>query len=174
MAGDTFRAIALAVIASVATVAIAACSSKARTPAPASSEYYLHADARKAEILDLWMQIREWRVEAAGLSANPDRTLIAMVFASSIYRLRICPKQPKPKTPKCTDACNIKDAICDNAEDICRIAKELVRDSWARDKCSSAKASCKEARDRCCKCISKEPRTPAATADDVPQLPRPF
>ena len=163
----------LIALVALATIA-ASCSAQRQSPAPASSEYYMQADMRKAEILDLWEQIRGWRVEELQLSANPNRMVVAAVFRSSINRLRICPSQPAPKTPVCTDVCVIKDAICDNAEDICRIASEIPNDHWARDKCNSAKASCKEARERCCSCIAKEPRSTGAGESGVPQLPSPF
>jgi len=156
------------------TASAALLPSCTQTPAPASSEYYVQADIRKAEILDLWNQIRQWRVEELGLAANPNQMLVANVYRSSIQRLRICPNQPEPRTPVCTDVCTIKDAICDNAEDICRIASELPNDPWARDKCNSAKASCKEARERCCACIAREPDDSAAGESSVPQLPSPF
>jgi hypothetical protein len=163
----------VSVVLTAMLVTTGACSSRASHPPLASSEYYQHSDKRKDEILVLWKQIREWRVEELGLPANPNRTELSAVYRSSVGRLRICPKQPKPKTPKCTDVCTIKDAICDNAEDICRIANELPSDSWARDKCTSAKASCKEARQRCCSCIDKEPQK-SSQGGMVPQLPTPF
>jgi hypothetical protein len=155
-------------------VTTSACASRSSTPPRSSDDYYPHADKRKDEILVLWKQIREWRVEELGLRASPHRTNLSAVYRSSVGRLRVCPKQPKPKTPKCTDVCHIKDAICDNAESICRIADELPSDDWARDKCTSAKASCKEARQRCCSCIGKEPQPTGEGGGMVPQLPTPF
>ncbi len=162
----------IAALVGAALAVLMGCSSGSR-PAPGSSKYYEGAAIHKQEILVLWKQIREWRVEELGLPPNPHRAELAFMFHSSIHRLRICPKQPKPKTPKCTDVCTIKDAICDNAADICRIAAKLPSDKWARDKCNSAKASCKEAKGRCCGCIGREPKA-AAGDSDVPQLPSPF
>jgi hypothetical protein len=55
--------------------------------------------------------------------------------------------------PSCDDVCNLADAICDNAEAICTIAGELGKDDdFAQDKCSSAKGSCREAKQKCCGC----------------------
>ena len=166
----------VAAATSLMVVTTTSCSGKqaASHPPLASSEYYQQADKRKEEILDLWMQIRTWRVDELGLPANPHRTELSAVYRSSIRRLRVCPKQPKPKTPKCTDVCTIKEAICDNAADICRIAGELPSDGWARDKCTSAKASCKEARQRCCGCIAKEPEPSGSDSSPGPELPTPF
>jgi hypothetical protein len=63
---------------------------------------------------------------------------------------------PTPPIPRCTDVCELGTAICDNAEDICAIAAELGDDAWARDKCDSAKASCREAQEGCCECHRRE------------------
>ena len=57
---------------------------------------------------------------------------------------------------RCADVCELGSAICENAEDICAIAAELGDDAWAKDKCDSAKASCREAQERCCQCNKDE------------------
>ena len=58
----------------------------------------------------------------------------------------------------CDDVCSLADAICDNAEAICTIADELGKDDdFAQDKCTSAKASCREAKQKCCGCSSENP-----------------
>ena len=66
---------------------------------------------------------------------------------------RVCQAQV-PST--CNDVCNLADAICDNAERICEIAAELGSDDkLGQEKCASAKASCREAKQRCCSCADK-------------------
>ena len=67
-----------------------------------------------------------------------------------------CKQDPDPKTAHCQDVCNVSRAICDNAEDICRIAGNMKNDSWAIGKCTAAKASYQEASQKCCGCANKE------------------
>jgi len=56
------------------------------------------------------------------------------------------------ETQICKDTCALTTSICANAEQICKIAKELGNDAWANDKCSSGNASCETARGKCCGC----------------------
>ncbi len=61
----------------------------------------------------------------------------------------------------CNDTCSLADAICDNAERICDIADELGKDDdYAQGKCASAKASCREGKQRCCDCSKKQQELP--------------
>jgi hypothetical protein len=135
-----------------AGIGLAACAGSKRNEAPASA--YAPLDARKDDIRDLWMQIREWRVEL-NMPADPrpgDKALIAQ----GVTALRRCALADGEPGGTCGDVCNLKDAICDNADSICRIASDLG-DAWADDKCKSAKSSCKEATDRCCACTGEAP-----------------
>jgi hypothetical protein len=136
--------------------------SEARTPVSAGpaltrerAEVAGPYDMNKQEIAGLWMQIRDWRVEM-GLRVEPDTTAIPAARRQPVQVLRVCPEHPNPETATCRDTCNIADAICDNAERICDIAEELEGDAWAAEKCESAKASCKEATERCCDCLAVE------------------
>jgi len=54
---------------------------------------------------------------------------------------------------RCSDACTLSTSICDNQDKICKLAGELAGDDWAANKCASARASCKAARDACCACV---------------------
>jgi len=104
------------------------------------------------QIQALWMQIRDWRVQA-GLGTEPSqRTMLQIrgMSARTVRKNAMCATQPKSDT--CDDVCGLADAICDNADSICSLADEIPDDSWARDKCTSAKASCREAKERCCSC----------------------
>ncbi|MEZ4360381.1 MAG: hypothetical protein R3B48_09385 [Kofleriaceae bacterium] len=126
-------------------LALVACAGR---PPPAQ---WQSQQMRKNEITALWTQIRDWRREA-GMGVDPSPT---MVFAMSRQRAphveRTCPAgHTVPAT--CGDICNLAEAICDNAESICSIAAELGDDPWATGKCDNAKASCKEAQQRCCDC----------------------
>jgi hypothetical protein len=118
-------------------------------------------EARRADIRDLWFQIRDWRVES-GMATEPEP--IERAFqAKAVHSLRQCGIGAAAEEPRgtCADVCNLKDAICDNADSICRIADELDGDDWAADKCKSAKSSCKEATERCCACTGGDAPAPA-------------
>jgi hypothetical protein len=57
------------------------------------------------------------------------------------------------RTDTCTSACTLSTSICSNQQKICDLAKQLVGDDWAANKCESAKASCRAAHDSCCSCV---------------------
>lgn len=60
--------------------------------------------------------------------------------------------EPKP-SETCTDVCTLKDAICENAGKICRIAGELSgADAYANERCTAGNASCEAAAKKCCDC----------------------
>lgn len=106
----------------------------------------------KNEITALWTQIRDWRREA-GMGVDPSpNTVFAMSRQSASAADQTCPHRVPDA---CGDVCNLAEAICDNAESICAIAAELGDDPWARGKCTSAKASCREARQQCCNCAER-------------------
>lgn len=129
----------------------AACASRQ----PAVS--YEQIDQRKQEIAMLWGQIRGWRQDAGlrGVEPSP-RAILEMRGKPMAQATRVCPQRVEPQTQHCSDVCSLADAICENADRICRVADELQGDDWADSKCSSAKASCKEARQACCRCWSEE------------------
>ncbi|MBA3391863.1 MAG: hypothetical protein H0T89_04420 [Deltaproteobacteria bacterium] len=108
------------------------------------------------QVTTLWAQIRDWRREA-GLKVEPsEASMLQWRGRTVVEAARVCPDgHSVPKT--CDDVCSLADAICDNAEAICEIAKELGKDDQqAQEKCASATASCREAKQRCCGC-SEEP-----------------
>jgi hypothetical protein len=150
----------------LAALLLAACAS------PKRAMSYEHIDQRKQEIAMLWAQVREWR-QNAGLRGvePPAREIIKMQGQPMSSATRVCPAPVEPRTDRCTDLCSLADAICENAESICRIADELGEDIWAQDKCSSAKASCKEAKKECCRCCSEEPPTEAGMPGMPPGVP---
>ena len=133
------RATTLGVLLACAIGIAAACAGKQR-PDPAKSQ----------EILALWGQIRQWRVEG-GMGAEPHSSTMMQMTKQTVKQAgAACPEGHNVPT-SCNDVCNLADAICDNAERICIIADDLDT-AWAADKCTSAKASCREAKQRCCKC----------------------
>jgi hypothetical protein len=130
------------------------CAGKGQAPSQ-----FVRSDARKDEIKMLWGQIREWRAEIHLRGVEPTSHMIQRYLHVSMHDLRqelanMC-EQPTEPTDTCNDVCSIAENICENAEAICRIAGELDNDHWADQKCASAKASCKEAKQRCCDCEHK-------------------
>lgn len=126
------------------------------------------------EITALWTQIRDWRREA-GMQVDPRREDVIAVAPMSVHDVqRVCTANHEvPQS--CGDVCSLADAICDNAEQICILAEELGKaDTWAQDKCSSAKASCRDAKKKCCaKCSESELTAPGSTTKVPVLVPRP-
>jgi hypothetical protein len=107
-------------------------------------------DHRPDEITALWTQIRDWRREA-GLPVEPRHEDVMAYVNTPMKAVEpVCAVGHAVPTT-CGDVCSLADAICDNAEQICILADDLG-DQWSSDKCASAKASCHEAKQRCCKC----------------------
>ena len=114
------------------------------------------------EITTLWVQIRDWRREARMELDPSPATAIAWRGRTVPEAARVCPESHRVPQA-CGDVCNLADAICDNAERICILADELGRDDQlAQEKCTSSKASCREAKQRCCTCSGPELPSPAA------------
>lgn len=105
---------------------------------------------KKHDLGILYSEIREWRREA-GLDLEPPLHEINQIRRTkSVKEVKaVCPSHPVTSSA-CADVCTLADHICDNAESICAIAAELEGDSWAAEKCASAKASCREAKKKCC------------------------
>lgn len=131
-------------------LAIAACVREPAPPKPSRSDAI-------TQITVLWTQIRDWRREA-GMKVDPSaESMLEMRGRNLKEAQRVCP-DTHPITKPCEDICSLADAICDNAEAICDIAAKLGKsDHQAQEKCTSAKASCKEAKQRCCTKCSEEP-----------------
>lgn len=125
---------------------------------------------KQNEIQALWTQIRDWRVEA-GWGVDPMREDVIAVVGTPIKQVQqICPEN-HAVPQACSDVCSLADAICDNAEQICILADELGKqDTWAQDKCTSAKGSCREAKKKCCgKCTAAQKPTTPATPPSTPK-----
>ncbi len=134
-----------------AIVLLAGCPGPAK--GPSTSEIRIQ---KQNQITALWTQIRGFRHEA-GMDLDPSPMLISQPPKTVMDAKRVCPDNHKvPAT--CNDICSLADAICDNAEAICGLADELGKqDDFAQGKCTSSKASCREAKQRCCGCSDKEP-----------------
>ena len=139
------RTSTLALVFAISIAIAAACAGRQQTGEKITRD----------EITALWTQIRDWRREAR-LPVEPRREdVIAMSKTTVKAAEAVCPVG-HTIPDSCGDVCSLADAICDNAESICGIADEL-NDPWAREKCDSAKASCREARQRCCRCDEDAP-----------------
>jgi len=131
-----------------AGLAIVVACGGSRPPAP---DWQLRQQ-KENEVTALWTQIRTWRHEAH-MPLDPPRSDVFQWLTRPVQEAsRVCPDGHQvPET--CNDTCNVADDICDNAERICSIADELgPRDTYSQEKCASAKASCREAKQRCCAC----------------------
>ena len=110
--------------------------------------------AKENQITDLWTQIRGWRRDAH-MNLEPAPGVEIQVRGHSVPEAKNVCTAAHEVPPKCADVCELSGDICDNAEAICKIADELGKqDEYAQDKCASAKASCREAQQRCCNCSS--------------------
>ena len=125
-------------------VAIFACAPHNRVPQPVQP-----VDPRVTDIALRMQDIRDDRSKL-GLRIDPSRQ---QIMAAIQYRIApMCPGN-EPDSPTCEAKCTLAQDICDNAAAICRISEEDLRgNSWAADQCNSARASCKEASQKCCSC----------------------
>ncbi len=108
------------------------------------------------EITALWTQIRQFRADL-NLPLDPANSMLIEFKNKSVKDAqRVCADNhsvPKP----CEDTCTLSGHICENADLICKIADELGPQDRAQEKCTSAKASCREAKQECCNCSAKPP-----------------
>ena len=165
------RATAWLVVA--ATAALLSCAG----PGMRRSAYEMR-DTKHNEILLLHGNVIKYRKEM-GLADQPNHNLIQRAHTQPV---RPSPPEPSADAPEiCQDVCDLADRICEAQEDICKIAQELgPEDTWAQEKCDSAKASCEEARKRCMDCPAGsswlerpvcEPRWWLARPRPTPRLP---
>jgi len=113
-------------------------------------------EQQRAEILQRWAEIRQYRREAH-MDLDPAPSDVLQMQSKTVKELKqTCPDNHK-EPDSCSDICSLGHNICDSAESICRIADELGKsDDFAQQKCTSAKASCREAEQRCCDCANKD------------------
>ncbi len=139
-------------------------SCAARKPPP---EGWQHKMEKLQEIDRLYSEIRVFRSDMK-MDLEPPVTLQnAFRDKSTKDAARVCPENHKvPAT--CDDTCRLSSHICENAEQICKIADELGLQDRAQEKCTSAKASCREAKQRCCNCSIKPPTQTAPVVEPVP------
>jgi len=151
------------------TILVGCAAAVALSCAGPGQSIYKVSDDKKNEIKGYFMQIREWRAEIKLPGVEPSDSMIQKYWNMDMHSLRerlakMC-ELPAEPTEKCNDVCTIAENICENAEAICRIADELENDRWADEKCASAKASCKQAKERCCGCEDKHGNGHGDSAD---------
>ena len=116
---------------------------------------------RKLDEMDRRLsEIRQWRHER-GMGIEPTSMDLLQARKQTVPQAKsVCPDHHVvPKV--CSDVCLLADDICDNAEAICNIADELGKDDKeGQDRCASGKASCHEAKQRCCDCSATPEVTP--------------
>jgi hypothetical protein len=137
------RGVALGLALGIAISIVASCGG-----APPPPQTY----DKHTQIAILWGQIRDWRREAK-MPLDPPHSMELQFERSPVDQVkRVCTDGHEvPKT--CDDVCDLATAICDNAEAICGLADDLGKDdTFAQEKCTAAKASCREAKQRCCDC----------------------
>lgn len=142
-------ALALAAGAAVAACAASRPRSVETTQAPtpdAAPPLSGRPDDLRAQIRELDEQIQaemgQARVE------TPDEAMAASMASTPMAEVRaVCEHTP---SDRCEDVCKLSTSICDNASSICTLADQLPGDAWAAERCSSAKASCRRATERCC------------------------
>ena len=109
----------------------------------------------KLDAMDLRLsEIRQWRHER-GMGIEPSTRNLISARAETIRQAKnVCPSNHVvPRS--CSEICILGDDICDNAEAICNLADELGKDDQeGQDRCASGKASCHEAKQRCCDCAA--------------------
>ena len=103
-------------------------------------------------------QIRQWRLDAQLDGEPAPEAVRAMSVVAVADAAGTC--AAPPAAGACRDVCSLGDSICDSAEAICGLAEQLVGDAWAAEKCDSAKASCRDAEERCCTCRQPDLGTP--------------
>ena len=119
-------------------------------------EWQIHMRSEN-EVLLLSQEIRQFRHEA-GMDLEPSPGDILQSIKKPRNEIRaVCPNgHDAPKA--CHDVCNLSEDICDNMERICDLADQLGKsDDFAQQKCASAKASCRESKQRCCGCKKDNP-----------------
>lgn len=123
---------------------ITACAAQQPASQPDTTHELPRATPDREEILRLESEMRQWRVEL-GLKPSPAGAMAANGAAAEVCE----------GLDECKDACKLAEAICQNKDRICEIARDLS-DDWATNKCEDARRSCDEAKVVCDCCKQRE------------------
>jgi hypothetical protein len=115
------------------------------------------------EITALWVEIRRYRGDLE-MPLDPPVSMMNEFRAKTVKDARRVCSDNHARPATCQDSCTLSDHICENAELICKIADELGKHDRAQEKCTSSKASCREAKQKCCDKCSKAPPAEPPTA----------
>lgn len=140
--------------------AIVACATASQRPAaPAATAAHeqppMMAGDPHAQIEQLSANIEQQR-QQMGLPAH------ATTAAAAAVPMAATPLPPPAAQDKtchpapsetCSDSCKLSDSICDSAGKICKLAEDLAGDTWAADKCTTARDTCDAAHHKCCGCM---------------------
>ncbi len=135
---------------------VLSCMSAQHRPPP---EWQVQMD-KMNEVTQLWSQIREWR-GAMDMPLDPAASTMLEFRGKTVREARRVCTDNHRRPVGCQDSCTLSDHICENADLICQIADELGKNDRAQEKCTSAKASCREGKQRCCNKCSTAPAAPA-------------
>jgi hypothetical protein len=140
-------------LAPLVLVLCAACAAQKQPVVPAGRSAPPPSSDPHAEIERLSQQIDAQRSQMqlpAPTPAPPEtHTPVPMTQAPSWKTDTQChPGQSQT----CADTCVVSDSICGNAKQICDIAATLANDTWAAQKCDEGKATCDQAKQKCCAC----------------------
>lgn len=143
------------VLGAAGAAACAGGSPKASAPTPAAmapmerGDRHAEIDALDREIADALARGHVTPQVTSSCRGETCATAMSEPFAVPAATAATC---HPAASDRCTDACTISTSICTNQQKICELAEQLAGDDWAANKCTSARASCQAARDRCCSC----------------------
>lgn len=143
---------------------VVACATVPKTPPPEWEKRMVQLQ----EIDRLYSEIRVFRSDLHMEHLEPPSPELVGIAGKSVKEVqRVCPENHKIPAA-CDDTCRLSSHICENAELICKIADELGPQDRSQEKCTSAKASCRTAKQKCCnECSVKPPVTDPPVVEPV-------
>lgn len=163
------RSLVVTLLVSAGVLGMIACAAApSKSPQPVTGDAAPAGVVHPPEIQDISMmmaEIRRWRTEM-GLPPGPLDSTLTMFTRPGAPPPLMCTGDDRPSEGTCGEVCDLATHICDNATDICRIAGDMPANAWAADKCSKARASCKEADEKCCGCDEANLRGGGGGGDD--------
>lgn len=123
-------------LAAVACGGAPAKSAPATTPAPAVEPAPVRSADVVSDVSMLWSEIRQWMMQLG----DPQPC------GGPLW----CPADPPEGVRE--ELCTLAGRVAENADDICRIAKDVPDHSWVQRKCGDAKRKARAAAGACCDC----------------------
>lgn len=142
-------------LAAACCMVVVACAAggRAKTAAPESSAAASPMPASPREQIE---QL-DAAIEASRTELQLDAPTESQIQSAPAQPMGAMPSSDDPKcrpakTETCTTSCTLSDSICSNADKICNLAKDMVGDAWAANKCAKANTTCEASRAKCCGC----------------------